>query len=255
MRAARQGEAFVVTHRLENISLTVIVPGLNEEENIRLAVKELIDALGVIVVDWELILINDGSTDRTGEIADDLASFDRRIRVIHQERPMGIGYSFQDGIKASSKSVVTWLPADGENDPRELLKYLPLIEHVDIVIPFVINKRIRPLYRRILSAIYLAIINLSFGTRFNYTNGNIIYRKSVFESVHPRYNGFLVHAECLVRAIKAGYTFAEVPVTIKKRHEGDSKALLLNSFFCVCLEYIGLFWDIQIRRKLKRKTV
>lgn len=166
---------------------------------------------------------------------------------------MGIGYSLQDGIRASSRNAVTWLPADGENDPNELLRYLPLIEHVDIVIPFVINKKVRPLTRRVLSAIYLTIINTTFGTRFNYTNGNIIYRKGVFDVVRPRSNGFLVHAECLVRAIRSGFTFAEVPVTLKKRCEGDSKALLLNSFFSVCREFVGLFFNINIFRRLERK--
>ena len=240
-------------HRPIDISLSVIMPGLNEEENIRTSVEELVNSLGRVVLDWEIILINDGSTDRTGEIADELAAREPKIMVLHHRQPMGIGYSFKEGIRASSKATVTWLPADGENDPSELLKYLPLIEYVDIVIPFVINKEVRPFLRRILSAIYLTIINTTFRTRFNYTNGNIIYRKAVFDAVKPRSNGFLVHAECLVRAIKSRYTFAEVPVTLKKRLEGNSKAMLLNSFFSVCREFIGLLVDINIFRRPVRK--
>lgn len=239
---------------IDNISLSVIVPGLNEEQNIRTAVEELITALRKAVLDWEVILINDGSTDSTGVIANELSQGDSRIRVLHHDKPMGIGYSFLEGIRASSKGVITWVPADGENDPNELLKYLPLTEHVDIVIPFVVNKEIRPLLRRVLSAFYLSIINMTFRTRFNYTNGNIIYRKKVFDSIMPRSNGFLVHAECLVKAIRSGFTFAEVPVTLEKRFEGDSKALLLNSFLSVCREFIMLFWEIQILKRFPGKA-
>lgn len=232
-----------------DISLSVIMPGLNEEENIRKAAADLVAALRGAVVDWEIILINDGSTDRTGQIACELALGEPRIKVIHHHRPRGIGYSLQEGIGAASKAAVTWLPADGENDPNELLKYVPLMEHVDIVIPFVVNKGVRPLGRRMLSAVYLSIINFTFRTRFNYTNGNIIYRKAVFETVRPRSNGFLVHAECLVRAIKAGFIFAEVPVVLKERSGGDSKALLLKSFMSVVREYTALLISFYVLRR------
>ena len=231
-----------------NISLSVIVPGLNEEQNIRAAMEDLLKVLRSALPDWEIILINDGSTDRTGAIMEEFARKEAGIRVIHHALPMGIGYSMLEGIRTASKTVVTWVPADGENDPNELLKYLPLIEHVDIVIPFVINKRVRPLHRRILSAMYLSVINVTFRTRFNYTNGNIIYRKAVFDTVHPRSNGFLVHAECLVRAIRAGFTFAEVPVSLRRRSEGDSKALLLKSFTSVVREYLVLLISLPLFR-------
>lgn len=233
----------------DDISLSVIVPALNEERSIQGAVEGLIAALCKTVREWDIILIDDGSSDGTGAVAESLARKEPRIHVIHHDRPRGVGYSFLEGVKASSKRVVTWIPADGENDPDELLKYLPLIEHVDIVIPFVINTRVRPPLRRILSAVFLAIINATFRTHFNYTNGNNIYRKSVFDAVTPRSNGFLVHAECLVKAVRNGFAFAEVPVVLKKRCTGDSKALRLNSLFSICREYLALLWEMRAVRK------
>jgi len=243
------------------ISITVIMPALNEEQNVRKAVADLMDAFYDAAYDWEIVLVDDGSSDGTGRIVDEIARQESRVMVIHHTQPCGIGYCFREGIEASRKEVITWLPADGENSPRELLKYLPLMEYVDIVIPFVVNKASRPLGRRILSAIYLSIINLTFRTRFNYTNGNIIYRRDVFGVVKPRSNGFLVHAECLVRAIKAGFTFAEVPVTLNKRIEGDSKALLFRSLLSVVREYIAFFllfyiwgWRNAVRKKRNRSV-
>jgi glycosyltransferase involved in cell wall biosynthesis len=238
----------------KRISITVVVPALNEEKNIKGAVGDIMGAFKDSAYDWEIVLVDDGSSDATGRIIDELVQGEPRVKAIHHNIPCGIGYCLREGIKASSKEVLTWLPADGENSSRELLKYLPLIEHVDIVIPFAVNKKVRPLLRRILSAMYLTIINMTFRTRFNYTNGNIIYRKRIFDVVEPRSNGFLVHAECLVRAIRAGFTFAEVPVTLSKRRGGDSKAMLFDSFFTVCREFIALFYYVHIASKLNRRS-
>ena len=189
-------------------SLTVVVPALNEERNLREAVTGLIKALQAEDIDWELILVNDGSTDGTASVIADLASVEPRIKVIQHDRPRGIGYSFRQGIGLSTKEAITLFSGDGENDAREIIKYLPLLQHVDMVIPFVHNKSIRSWGRRVLSTFYLWAINISFGVTFNYTNGNVIYRRRVFEVVKTKANGFFFQTECLIKAIRAGFSFA-----------------------------------------------
>jgi len=234
----------------KQISLTIVVPALNEEENLEDAVTSIIAALEDGGVDWEMILVNDGSTDRTGEIAAEFASKNPRINALHHERPMGVGYSFREGAMTSSKDAVTWLPGDGENDPYEQLKWLPLLEHVDIVNPFVVNRGMRSRGRRMLSTLYLWIINVSFGVTLNYTNGTVIYRRRVFEVVKPEANGFFFQTECLIKAIRAGFTFAEVPIRIQKRLGGQSKALSLKSFYAVASDFIHLFLVVHILRRV-----
>lgn len=75
------------------------------------------------------------------------------------------------------------LPGDAENDAYEILRYLPLMEHVDIVIPFIYNKNVRSRKRRIISKFYKGIINLSFGRMLNYMNGSVMYRKCVLQNI------------------------------------------------------------------------
>ena len=234
-------------------SLTVVVPALNEESNLKEAVMGLTNELGKDSIDWEIILVNDGSTDRTADIATELASREPRIKLIHHQKPMGIGRSFWDGIEASNKEGVTWFPGDGENDPHELLKYLHLLEQVDIVIPFVINKGARSRGRRFLSKLYLWIVNLLFGTMFNYTTGNVIYRRSVFDVVKLKACGFIYQTECLVRAVHAGFTFAEVPVCLGKRLHGRSKILTLRSVLMASWELIRLFVELHILPNHKKE--
>ena len=98
------------------VSLTVMVPALNEERNLEAAVLVIIKALDDSGIDWEIVLVNDGSTDKTGDIANELASQEPRIKVIHHQRARGVGYCFREGIKFSTKDAITWVPGDGENE-------------------------------------------------------------------------------------------------------------------------------------------
>ena len=188
------------------------------------------------------------------ELAENLASGNTKITVIHHKRNMGIGYCFREGINNTKKKIVTWLPADGENDPSELIKYLMLLEHVDIVIPFALNVGIRSWLRRFLSATYLWIVNLSFGTMFNYTNGNVIYRREVFKSIQFDSNGFFFQTECLIKALRAGFIFAEVPVRLRQRRYGNSKALTAKSCCALVKEFITLFLAVHIFRVTGKVT-
>jgi glycosyltransferase involved in cell wall biosynthesis len=229
------------------ISLSVVVPALNEEVALNDTIKCMCKALNDSGIDWEIILINDGSTDRTQELTTKWVNNESRIKAIHHQRPMGVGYCFREGIEISTREAITWLPADGENDPGGLLENLPLLEQVDMVIPFVLNTGIRHWTRRILSKVYLWIINVSFGTRFNYTNGNVIYRREIFKSIKPKSNGFFYQAECLIRGVHAGFTFIAVPVQLRKGLRGRSKALSLKSFSTLAYEFMHLFYEMHIK--------
>ena len=229
-------------------SLTVVVPALNEEKNLKAAVTNLVKALDFNKIDWEIILVNDGSTDGTAGIIAQLAKEQPGIKVITHDRRRGIGYSFFEGVKLSTRDAVTWHPGDGENDAGELVKYLPLLEHVDMIIPFVRNKSVRSYGRRVLSTFYLWAINISFGTMFNYTNGNVIYRRKVFDVIKPRANGFFYQTDCLINAVRAGFCFAEVPIKLQQRGHGRAKLIAFQSIFMVARDFGRLFVSIHILR-------
>ncbi|MBU1006838.1 MAG: glycosyltransferase family 2 protein [Candidatus Omnitrophica bacterium] len=238
----------------ENPFLSVVMPALNEEKNIILAISNTLKAFNDLKIDGEIVVINDGSTDRTSTLVIDLIAKEKeRIRLVNHESPHGYGASFWDGIDSARGGIVTLLPGDNENDPREILRYLKLLNDVDIVVPFVYNKRVRSVFRNILSRIYLSVVNFTFGTHFNYTNGTMLYRKSILKELEHRSFSFFFQTDILVRAVKRGHLFAEVPYSLGKRKAGDSKAVTLSNFLRIALDYFTLVRDIYISRKEKLK--
>ncbi|MFC2092057.1 glycosyltransferase family 2 protein [Elusimicrobiota bacterium] len=200
-------------------------------------------------MDVQIILIDDGSTDNTRlKIKQLVQSYDIITPLYHDTRK-GIGACFRQGIEKAENDVITWIPADGENDIRELVKYLELLDHVDIVIPFVVNTGVRIWFRRLISSLYLLIINMSFGTTFNYTNGNVMYKRKIFDVISNRSNGFFFQTECLIKAIRMGFIFAEVPVFLKNRISSHSKAVSALNLIAVIRDYVLLFIEVHILRR------
>ncbi|MCK5160014.1 MAG: glycosyltransferase family 2 protein, partial [Candidatus Aureabacteria bacterium] len=159
--------------------ISVIMPALNEEANILPAVDNVLKAFEYFSMTGEIIVVNDGSRDRTGELVDGVIEEGKPVNMIQHDVPCGIGASFWEGVDNASGDVVIMLPGDNENDPWEIFRYHELLKHVDIVVPFVFNKEVRSLFRNALSFVYRFIINTTFLVNLNYTNGTILYRKSI----------------------------------------------------------------------------
>lgn len=232
---------------MKKYSLSVIMPALNEEKNIEKAVIATINAFNKYGIDGEIIVINDGSTDNTANIIQNLAKQHNNIKFITHKAPKGIGYSVWKGFKTSDKEVVVYFPADNENDPDDALMFFDLIDKVDIIAPFIHNLKVRDKKRRLISAIYNFIINMTFFTKLNYHNGTTFYRRVILNDIELSNFGFFYQTELLIKLIKSGYLFAEVPNYLGQRTDGKSKALSLKSFIQTIKGYLNLIYVIYIK--------
>lgn len=240
----------------ENIlDVSVIMPALNEEKNILQAVKNALAAFQECGITGEIIVVNDGSKDKTREIAEDFLRSDKRVRILNHDKPQGVGASFWDGVDNAYGKVIVLLPGDNENDPWEIFRYFRLLEHVDIVIPFVFNREARSIFRNMLSFLYRFIINSTFLVNFNYTNGTALYRRSILKELDFRSTGFFFQTDILVRTVKRGYLFAEVPYRLGLRKDGVSKAVTFPSLFKVIKGYLRLVRDFYFTKSLKTNAV
>lgn len=225
------------------LNISVIMPTLNEEKNVLSAIGNTLAAFDAMNITGEVIIVNDGSADRTSELVHLAMQKDNRIRLVSHKKPHGIGGSFWKGVGCARGEVVVMLPGDNENDPLEIFRYYELIEHVDIVIPFIFNKEARSLFRNALSFIYRFIINTTFRVYFNYTNGTILYRRSILKELRYHSRSFFFQTDILVRLAKKGYLFAEVPYRLDIRKEGVSKATTFPSLMKVIRGYLRLVRD------------
>ena len=231
-------------------SVSVVMPALNEENNIENAIKNVLGTFDALGLAGEIVVVNDGSTDGTEVIIKRYIAADPgRVRVIKHQQPQGIGASFWSGAMEATKDSVVMLPGDGENDAAEILRYMGLMDQVDIIVPYVINKNVRSRSRNLLSALFLLLINVTFRLYLNYTNGTVIYRKSILNKIRHREKGFFYQVEALVKTIKKGYLFAEVPYRLSTRAAGVSKAVSFKSLKNILAGYFSLIKDVYITKR------
>ena len=233
------------------IELSVIVTALNEEKNISATINSVLRSFDDYKINGEAIIINDGSTDGSEDLVKSLMGKDARIKLISHPKPKGVGASFWEGVDKAEGMAAMWMPGDNENNPWEIFRYYKLLDHVDMVIPFIFNKEARSLFRNALSYLYRLIINTTFMVNFNYTNGTIIYRKSLLRELDYRSNGFFFQTDILIRTAKKGYLFAEVPYRLGMRKEGVSKAITFPSLKNVTKGYLKLVKDHYFKKDSK----
>lgn len=231
-------------------SVSVIIPAYNEEKNLVQTVKFLLDRLNEnSISDFEVLIFDDNSTDNTGKIADELSEKHPQIRVIHNLRNMNLGYNITKGFQLASKEYCGFIPGDNETEPETLDNIFLALGQADIIIPYIKNPEARPWGRRILSKTYVIIINIAFGLNMKYYNGMCYFKTSMVKKVPVSTYGFAYMTEILVKLLKSGAGFIEVPMINRVRERGATKAFRIKNILSVFKTFIHLFYEVQILRR------
>lgn len=228
---------------------TVIVPALNEEENLRPTVEAILKEIGPLSTFLEVLVFDDASTDRTGAIADELAAQDKRVRVFHNPRRLNIGGIYKAGVREARGDYVFLVPGDNETRVDETARGIQYLEQANLVVFYWTNLRVRSWIRRMLSRLYVRIVNLLFGTRFLYTNGTNIFPTEVIRRVPIRTSGFSYQTEAVVKAVWSGVDFVQVGIELKAREFGNSKAISWENLKNVAVALFRLWWDLNVKER------
>jgi len=240
---------------MSTCTLSVIIPALNEEGNLAAAVHTVLKAIGNRFDDYELLIFDDGSTDHTGDIADELATDNPCIRVIHNKRNVGFGYNYSRGVQIARMQYITMFPGDNEIPEEAIRGILDAVGSAEIVVPYISTPAVRGWKRRLISATFVGLVNLLFGMRLRYFNGPCVHCRELLLSVPMKTHGFAYMAAILVRLIRSGCSYIEVPMPLRAREHGRSKAFRLKNILSVVGTLIELFWEIRIKEWRKyRKT-
>lgn len=230
-----------------NRSMTFLVTALNEEPHIVPTVETIVAAAEQLGCDYEILLVNDGSSDGTPRIIDELAAADSRVRAVHNSHNLGLGGAYKRAIQFATKEHVMWVCGDNSETIDHIVNIASHVGKADIVLPVLKAGRRRPLLRRVPSRIFTTLVNLLFGLRVGYYNGTVIHRTALITKVPIRTNSFAYQAEALVKMLRAGCTYVEVPYSSRTYDGVFSNAMKPKNLMAVLNAVWNLFVDIHIR--------
>lgn len=234
-------------------SITVLLSAYNEEKNIEKAVRLTEGAVKSVFKDYELIILQDGSTDRTAEVAENIARRNKRVKVIHNKVNMNTGYSFRRGVAAATKKYITILPGSGGIEPESIRSFLQHTDEADIVMSYVVNKGVRPWNRQLISGLFTGTINALFGLSVKYYLGMVVYETELVRKVKQTTNSYAFLAEIIVKLLKRGCTYKEIPMELKPK--AGSKMFRIKNITGVMAFLPRLYITVQLESLKRLLTV
>jgi glycosyltransferase involved in cell wall biosynthesis len=226
--------------------ISVLLPAHNEQAVIADTVTRCAETLRVVAPDYEIIVIDDGSGDRTGEIADALASERPRTRVVHNHPQRGYGGALQAGFQAASKPLVFFMDADGQFDIRDIAWPLQLSKYGYLAVLGYRRERHDPPVRVVNAWGWNTLVSLLFHLQVRDVDCAFkLYSTSLVQALDIRSEGATVNAEMLVKLARLGVRFVEVPVRHYPRLHGKSTGANIRVILRAFRELFQLYWNLR----------
>jgi len=195
--------------------------------------------------DFEVIIVNDGSKDSTGEIADRLAAEHAEVRAVHNRPNQGYGGALQRGFREAKKEFVFYTDGDGQFDFEEIDKLIPLMDRFDIVSAYRLNRQ-DSILRKANAFCWTALVNVVFRLWLRDIDCAFkIYPRKLFDEIDMKSKGALIDTEVLARAKRLGYTIGQVGVHHYPRTAGTQTGANLRVILRAFKELFLLYRDIQ----------
>ncbi len=203
-------------------TLSLVLPAYNEEDNIEIVVRRALEVLPDYTTGFEIVVVNDGSRDRTGEIIDDLASEDDRVRPVHHATNQGYGGAVKSGFRASTCDYVMFMDADRQFDIADIRLLTPFVPLFDIVAGFRME-RSDPIHRRINAEVFNLAIRILFDVHIRDLDCAFkIFRGDLIRSLELTSGGALLNAETMAKLRRQGATMVQVGVPHHPRVAGTA---------------------------------
>ena len=229
-------------------SISVVFPMWNEEAYVHRAVAAAREAIAEVTADGEIILVDDASTDRTGELADALARQDPRIKVIHNERNRKLGGTLRAGYAAATKDLVVYSDADLPFDFREIARAVRLLDYqqADVLAAYRHDRTAEGPLRTLYTIVYTSLIRLLFRLRVRDVNFSFkVFRRSLLERIELKSEGSFIDAEFLVRAKQSGASIIQIGVDYFPRSRGLSTLASPGVIVNILVEMARLWRELR----------
>jgi len=231
------------------LKASIIIPAHNEGEVVGATVRSLTEHLDAEHLDYEVVVVDDGSSDATAEVVGELALEDSRVRCLRNDAPHGFGYAVRRGLGAFVGDVAVIMMADGSDDPRDVVLYYRVLEAgydcafgSRFMPGAVVNGY--PRFKRVVNRTVNFGIRLLFRHGYNdTTNAFKAYRRTVIDGIQPLVSPhFNLTVEMPLKAITRGFSYAIVPTSWTNREVGESKLQLkeMGSRYLFIVLYVFL---------------
>ena len=235
-------------------SLSVFFPAYNDAGTIASLVIRAMKVAGTLTSDFEVIVVNDGSSDETPKILDELARlYPDHVRIVHHPQNRGYGGALRTGFATASKEFVFYTDGDYQYDPAEMsLLWAKMSDGVDWVNGWKIS-RSDPVHRIIIGRLYHHMVKLLFGLKVRDVDCDFrLMRRRIFDVVRLEKNSGVICLEMMKKFQDAGFRVAEQPVHHYHRSYGKSQFFNFRRIFRTALDVLKLWWALVIRREHMR---
>jgi glycosyltransferase involved in cell wall biosynthesis len=226
--------------------ISAFFPAYNDGGTIASMVLSAVLVLEKLTDDYEVIVVNDGSRDYTGEMLDELERRYDRVRVIHHEKNRGYGGALRTGFSQARKEFVFYTDGDAQYDVRDLpALWQAMDDSTDMVQGYKIG-RSDPLHRVIIGRLYHFMTNKAFGIHLKDVDCDFrLIRRSVFDKVQLESDSGVICVEMMTKIRQAGFRIHEVPVHHYHRAYGKSQFFNFRRIARVGADLLKLWWKLR----------
>ena len=234
--------------------LVIVVPALNEEAEIEKTIRELLPVIRQAGIPFEIVAVNDGSTDQSGAVMDHLAAEIPALRVVHHNSPHGVGPSFAEVLRATEAPYITLIPGDNAFVAASLESVFGAVGGSDLVVTYRTNQSMRAARRSILSRSMRRFLNLAFRLDLRDFHSVVIYPTQRLRKLNLAYEGYSYQIEALISLLKEGCDVKQVPVALNPEEMGRSRAFNFKIMRQLALTATRLFFRYQLNRQRDRQV-
>jgi glycosyltransferase involved in cell wall biosynthesis len=230
--------------------LSAVFPAYNDAGTIPSMILTTLIAMRQVTDDYEIIVTNDGSSDHTAMVLDEISKLCPELKVIHHSANRGYGATLRTGFGAATKEWVFYTDGDAQYNPLELVSLVNgLQENIDVVNGYKISRN-DPVYRKVIGRIYHHFVKLAFGFKLKDVDCDFrLIRRSIFDEIKLESETGTICLEMVKKFQDAGYVFAEVPVSHYHRQYGKSQFFNWRRLWHTWVHLTQLWWKLVVRKE------
>ena len=235
------------------LSLSVFFPAYNDAGTIASLVITALQSASQLTPNYEVIVVNDGSSDSTAQILSELARVYPHVKIVTHPMNRGYGGALRSGFSSASKDVIFYTDGDAQYDPSEMALLWPkMTPGVDLVNGYKIS-RSDPWHRIVIGRIYHHTVKIMFGLRVRDVDCDFrLLRRSIFDRVHLEKNSGVICLEMMKKIQDAGFTIVEAPVHHYHRAHGQSQFFNFRRVIRTGIDVFKLWYALVVRRAHQR---